>query len=208
LDGRAVGTTPLQGYRAKARSYNMELKTSDGRTYKRIVFIEADRTTQVSHRFPDPKDPPPTGPSGWLNVASEPESEVWIDGKKVGKTPMEDHDLPVGLHVVVLKTEDGRRESKQLQILRDKTTEWKHRFAPKEVVEEGPNMGRLSVTSNVEAEVIIGGRRAGWTPFLSHPLKPGRHVVTLKTDKRQTRTYTIVIAAGRTQTISVTFPAR
>jgi hypothetical protein len=208
LDGRAVGTTPLEAYRAKARSYNLELRTSDGRTYKRIVFVEAGQVTQVAHRFPSPKDPPPAGPTGWLDVVTDPPSEVWVDGKKVGNTPLKDHDLPVGLREVVLKTEDGRRHSRQLQIVRDKTTLFNFRFPPKEVVEDGPNMGRLSVTSNVEAEVLVDGRHAGWTPFLSHPIKPGRHRITLVAQKRHRRSYTLQIVTGRTQTISVTFPVR
>lgn len=208
LDGRAIGNTPLEGYRAASRSYNMELRTADGRSYKRILFVEAGQTTRVDHRFKSPTDPGPTGPAGWLNVDSHPSSEVWIGGKKVGTTPLEDHDLPVGLHRVTLKAADGRTHVRELRIERLKTTQLLHRFIYKDEPEEAPRYGYLSVASNREAQVLIGGKPAGFTPLLNHALKPGRHQVTLVASKGQRRVYTVQILAGRTRTISVAFPAR
>lgn len=42
-------------------------------------------------------------PRGTANLNATPWAEVWIDGKKIGETPLANHELPLGTHEVVFK---------------------------------------------------------------------------------------------------------
>jgi hypothetical protein len=49
-------------------------------------------------------------PMGQLNVNADPFAEVWLDGKKIGDTPLGGHPVPLGTHEVVFKNpEFGER---------------------------------------------------------------------------------------------------
>ena len=45
-------------------------------------------------------------PSGTLSLNATPWAEVWIDGQKVGETPIGNLSLPVGPHEIVFKNPD------------------------------------------------------------------------------------------------------
>jgi hypothetical protein len=50
-------------------------------------------------------------PQGHLAVNAQPWAEVWIDGEKVGETPIGNHALTIGAHDVVFRHPDfGERK--------------------------------------------------------------------------------------------------
>jgi hypothetical protein len=203
VDGHAVGTTPLTGYRISDGSHWVKLKTTDGREYKRIVFVEAGRTARVFHRFSSPaRRAAPE--AGWLEVDSHPPSAVFVGGKKIGKTPVKDYDLPVGLHRVRLVTKDQRTHRRQVRVARDKTTRLRYRFPPRRRAARRPRTGNLRVVANHEARVYVDGKAVGWTPLIDHPLPTGLHVIRVRRGKR-TRRYRLRIRPGHTRLIKVRF---
>lgn len=54
--------------------------------------------------------------TGHLSVDSSPFAELWIDGRKVGTTPLLRHALPEGTHRVVARTEDGRTRRLRVRV--------------------------------------------------------------------------------------------
>ena len=204
LDGRAVGDTPLRGYRLAGRSYNLELRTSNGQSYKRIVYVERGKTARVFHTFPKPGAPAASGPSGWLRVNSTPPAVVFVDGKRAGHTPLVDYDVRVGAHVVKLVAADKRTHQRTVHIGRDKTTQFVYRFPPKTAAEDRPHYGCIRIASNRPAEIFIDGKEVGFTPLIDYQLRPGLHRVVLKRRKRR-KHYRIRIRAGYTRTISARF---
>lgn len=207
LDGKSIGTTPIEGYRVAAHSYMLELRASNGQRLKRVVWVEAGQRYRVVHRFDAPGPTRIRGPSGWVRINTTPPSKVWIDGKVAGQTPVFDHVLSVGFHQVKLVTRDGRTHLKTLRIAKDQTTQLVYRFPPKAQPEDHPKMGFLRVAANVEARVYVDGKPVGWTPLMDAPVRAGRRHVTLRAG-RQHRSYVLRFRAGFTRSISVRFVKR
>jgi hypothetical protein len=59
----------------------------------RRITVAADRTTAVSVAVPD----------GVVNINALPWAEVWVDGERVGETPIANLSRPIGSHEVVLR---------------------------------------------------------------------------------------------------------
>jgi hypothetical protein len=59
---------------------------------------------------------PRTRGTGHLSVDSSPFAVLWIDGKKVGTTPLLRHALPEGTHRVRARTEDGRTRRLRVRV--------------------------------------------------------------------------------------------
>ena len=58
-------------------------------------------------------------PNGLLSVNAQPWAEVWIDGERVGETPIGNLQRPIGTHQVVFRHPDlgERRESVVITLL-------------------------------------------------------------------------------------------
>lgn len=65
---------------------------------------------------------------GRLNLIAVPNARVRIDGRSVGETPLIAYTLAVGDHRVELSTDDGRRRSLTVRIVRDELTRTSVRF--------------------------------------------------------------------------------
>ena len=67
-------------------------------------------------------------PPGQLNLMALPEADVFLDGRRLGHTPLVGVRLPSGRHRVSLRTADGRRESIVVRVRPGQTTAVSHRF--------------------------------------------------------------------------------
>ncbi|MEO0322184.1 MAG: PEGA domain-containing protein, partial [Myxococcota bacterium] len=65
---------------------------------------------------------------GNLVVNSMPLAEVFVDGRRRGRTPMPRLTLPAGRHTVELRTSDGRRHSETVDLEAGTTARVIHRF--------------------------------------------------------------------------------
>jgi hypothetical protein len=92
--GKIIGTTESDRLMLPAGEHSLEL-VNDGLAFsaKRAVKIEAGKTAVVK------LDPP----NGLLNINAQPWAEVWVDGQRVGETPIGNLSRPVGAHEVVLR---------------------------------------------------------------------------------------------------------
>lgn len=105
------------------------------------------------------------GRFGSLEVsASPPGSEVRVNGTLVGRTPLLLPDVPVGSVVVSVSRSGFGDVSQRVNIQQNTTTPIRASLQP--------ITGRLRVTSDVPARVIVDGRPAGQTP-LDLALRPG-----------------------------------
>ncbi len=92
--GKVIGTTESDRLMLPAGDHTLEL-VNDGLEFltKRTVKIEAGKTAVVK------LDPP----NGLLNINAQPWAEVWVDGQRIGETPIGNLSRPVGPHEVVLR---------------------------------------------------------------------------------------------------------
>lgn len=92
--GKVIGTTDSDRLMLPAGEHALEL-VNDGLAFlaKRSVKIEPGKTAVVN------VEPP----NGVMNINAQPWAEVWVDGQRIGETPIGNLSRPVGPHEVVLR---------------------------------------------------------------------------------------------------------
>ncbi len=99
IDGKNVGTTPLNKYELTPGNHLVTLKMSGYQDKVIIVTIPAGEEVTKSVTLEKQ--------NGYLTLTSDPSgATVIIDGKNVGTTPLNKYELTPGQHTVVL-TKDG-----------------------------------------------------------------------------------------------------
>lgn len=94
IDGKSVGTTPIRGHKLPAKTYTVTVRKLGHADQVEKVELKAGETKKVI------ADLLPT--AGVLKVtASTKGAEVTVDGKAVGRAPLE-VEVPVGKHAVVI----------------------------------------------------------------------------------------------------------
>jgi hypothetical protein len=143
-----------------------------------------------------PKEPSP----GFLSVSTRPWSEVHIDGKKVGYSPVVRLKLPAGKHALTLLSADGLRRDIPLEIQPGKVSKVIHKFKRGSDTSNGIDVeqqyGTLLVNSNPWSRVTIDGQSVGITPLLDVKLPVGPHTVVLETAKGVKKEFAVIIEAG------------
>ena len=92
--GKVIGTTESDRLMLPAGDHALELVNDDiAFSAKRSVKIEAGKTAVVKI----------DAPNGLLNINAQPWAEVWVDGLRIGETPIGNLSRPVGPHEVVLR---------------------------------------------------------------------------------------------------------
>lgn len=101
---KVIGTTDADRLMLPAGEHILALSNDAlGFQAKRTVQIDAGKTAALK------VDPP----NGVLSINAQPWAEVWIDGQRVGETPIGNIARPIGQHEVVLRHPDlgERRET-------------------------------------------------------------------------------------------------
>ncbi len=139
-------------------------------------------------------------PQGFLKVESIPTAEVFLDGKLIGKTPLQEKNLKVGDYNLVLKANiptlpknsDNQENTKVVELKQkidlqgSAVTVVRYEFAPNGAFSSGEILGLRKgagisvVTSPENAEISLDGKSLGESP-LSQVIEPG--VRTLRVSK-------------------------
>jgi hypothetical protein len=80
-----------------------------------VVAAAPDAAPESAEPAPRRKVVRERGP-GWLTVDSRPYATIYVDGKKIGLTPVLRLELPAGGHRVRAVTQDGREQSFRVTI--------------------------------------------------------------------------------------------
>lgn len=155
-------------------------------------------------------------PQAFLKVESTPSAEVFLNGNKIGDTPLQEKDLKVGGHNLTLKTQvptfsettDAKSVSKvvelsqKIDLFPSAVTAIRYEFAPNEAFSSGEVLSLrregagISITTNPEnAEVFIDGKSLGGSP-LSQVVNPGVHTLKVSREGYVTREVGINIEEG------------
>jgi hypothetical protein len=93
-NGKSLGSTDVERLMLPAGDHTLELVNDAlGYTGKRTVKVEAGKTVSLKI------DPP----NGALSINAQPWAEVWVDGQRIGETPIGNLARPIGSHEVVLR---------------------------------------------------------------------------------------------------------
>ena len=92
--GRVIGTTDADRIMVAAGRHELQLvNESLGYSSTRVVTVPAGKVATISADLPN----------GTVNLNASPWAEVWIDGQRVGETPIGNLSVPIGPHEVVFK---------------------------------------------------------------------------------------------------------
>ena len=92
--GKLLGTTDAERLMLPAGEHALDLSNEAlGLQVKRTVRIEPGKTAALK------VDPP----NGVLSINAQPWAEVWVDGQRIGETPIGNLARPIGQHEVVLR---------------------------------------------------------------------------------------------------------
>jgi hypothetical protein len=92
--GRVIGTTDADRIMVAAGRHELQLvNQSLGYSATRVVNVPAGKVATLSADLPN----------GTVNLNASPWAEVWIDGQRVGETPIGNLSVPIGPHEVIFK---------------------------------------------------------------------------------------------------------
>jgi hypothetical protein len=92
--GRLIGTTDADRLMLAAGRHELDL-SNDSLGYKatRVVQVAPGKVAAIGLELP----------MGTINLNAAPWAEVWIDGRRVGETPIGNLSVSIGPHEVVFK---------------------------------------------------------------------------------------------------------
>ena len=107
IDGRQAGFTPLIDYPVDCGTHDVVFKSSESHTEKRISIVVA-----AGQAFKKTVDLAPRS-ACVVTLGSRPWSEVWIDGRRAGVTPLVEYQLACGKHEVLFRSNDAKVERRE-----------------------------------------------------------------------------------------------
>jgi hypothetical protein len=128
------------------------------------------------------------GPEGACSVTlgSRPGSDVWIDGERVGPTPVVARTLGCGKHRVVFRDDEQGLQHEETIVLEPGQLLRRSVDLSKGTA-SGPIAEACSVTlgSTPWAEIWIDGQKTGTTPVIKRAIACGRHEIVLRNPELQ-----------------------
>ena len=145
--------------------------------------------------------PPPAPATGFLTLYSSPDNaEVVIDGRLLGRTPLQNHELPAGTYTVKFAHE-GNVSEYALTIQAGETTEYTHRF-------QGFASVRIRTIPS-DSNVYINGEPAGQgSPVELGGLLPGTYTVSVRKSGYASAEKTVVLEKEGYQDVFITLRRR
>ena len=112
IDGRVVGNTPVR-MQLPAGTHQIDLFVPQcNRTVSVAVQVQAGETVRITRSGlctppPPPPPPPPNAPRGRVWINSTPWSQVRLDGRAIGNTPLVGVYVDAGQHTLELRAVCG-----------------------------------------------------------------------------------------------------
>jgi hypothetical protein len=93
-NGRLIGTTDSDRIMLTAGRHDLEFVNETlGYNATRTVTVPPGKTAPITIEMPQ----------GVVNLNAAPWAEVWIDGRRVGETPIGNLSVPIGSHEIVFR---------------------------------------------------------------------------------------------------------
>jgi hypothetical protein len=162
-----------------------------------VTKVPAPASAVAAAAPPAPSLPVRPAGFGSLSVGANVPCEVFVDGRRRGRTPLKLTGLPAGHHHVRLvgpSTEGILSRDSDVQVAEGTATEHNVAFGK----------GKLVVRALPWADVRVDGKKIGVTPFPPLVVFEGKHELTL--DNRQIpahRRVLVSVAAGQRQDVTV-----
>ncbi len=189
VDGSYIGDTPIENYKLSIGQHSLKITKQGYQDYTTTIILNPGDSKTLNIEL--------TPIFGYLTINSNPSgATVFIDGTKIGKTPIEKHKILTGTHRVLVKMNGYHEESFNVLIQSNKELSFN--------VELIPLPGTLTINSNPSgAKVYVDGDYRGTTP-LTLNLTPGTHSIKLTKQDYEDYTTSVTLNPGESKTISAT----
>ena len=111
LRGRVVGTTEAESFMLPVGTHELEFVNQGvGFRVRRTVAVQAGKTSTVRLE----------APAGTMHINALPWAEVWMDGQRIGETPIGNLSAPIGTRELVFRHPDlGERKASVMVTLKE-----------------------------------------------------------------------------------------
>jgi hypothetical protein len=193
VDGDKVGLTPQSKIPLKPGKHTVTLiSLEDEIQYKQKIVIKPGKHVKIVKSFEA------KGNGGTLSVLTDPVTDVYVDGNKIGTTPIGKYKLQPGSYKITFINEDFGIESTTSATV----TDGKVTKIVKSFQKASSEKGTLTVMTQPPTAVYVDGKKIGNTPVKSYGLTPGTHEVRLESWKHYIYdTFTVNIEKGKSTKI-------
>ena len=194
IDGKKIGTTPIEPVPLDAGTYTLEANAERFQTYSTQIVIEGKDLEQKLNvkLLPD-----------WKEVvinSQPPGAEIWLNGEKKGITPTT-LELDTGHYSLELLHADF------LPYVKDFSVDANQAFNLP-IAELFTNPSHLVITSTPsKATVIVAGEEQGVTPFTLRLNPNVEHDINLSKPGFKTNQQTVILRPGEQKNISANLEA-
>jgi hypothetical protein len=229
LDFDSVGVTPLDGHTVAAGTYLLSVAKDGYLTYDTLLTVApgersalnvalqvwgedvARAPAQVREQVPAPpargtrpeRDATPAVARGELRVTSQPpRATVWLDGRRVGTTPLALEGVAAGPHAVKVRGESGQTYVEDVEVEPGTPTTVRAEFTPA--------VGRLTVLVQPWGSIYIDGQLHRQETDVQYEveLPAGTHRLRVEHPALGSVTQEVTVAPGAPQRIVIDLNAR
>jgi formylglycine-generating enzyme required for sulfatase activity/diacylglycerol kinase family enzyme len=167
VDGEPKGTTPATLEMLSQGTHTVALRMEGFEPWQEQAHIVPVETTAMEARL--------INSHGSLTITTEPsDAEVWLDGKPMGRSPIEIKAILKGDHTIQAKKE-GYEEVAETVTIAPETPHDTH-------LEMTSIYGSLNITSlPTGADIFLDGNPVGISPLKLEKIKKGSHRVSART---------------------------
>ncbi len=197
LDGK-----PVKGNTLKldpGNRYRLSAKLAGHKDWSEQLEPSSGERRRIEARLAAVGGAPTERRNGKLFLDASPWAHVFIDGEKVGTTPVTNHSLAPGAHQIRLTNPElGLSRNLKIEVGPGQVVRKKVAFSVA--------TGKLLVQAKPWADIYLDGKKIGTTPLQPHPLPPGEYRVRLYNPAlEQESNKRVKIESGKTARVSVNF---
>jgi hypothetical protein len=187
ISGQNRGTVPLTEKVPEGR-YLVEIRKAQFDRFQQWVEVKEDQRVTINPVLKN------NAVGSLLVNADVPEAEIYLDGNKVDETtPAMITGVAAGPHVVEVRKAPAMPWRQSVSVEANKTT----KVTAELKATMGGAAGNIQILSNVQgATVWLDGKRVGRSPMTIEAVKPGEHVIELRSRGYRTREERVKVSAG------------
>lgn len=187
IDGKLVGHGSVKQKKIKTGKHKLLVKREGYKDWKKVVRIAENEEFSIEAAA--------IPAIGKLKVAGPAGATVMINGKEIGKAPVE-KTLPPGNYKVNVRLAGKKPWTRKVKIATDKVASLNPRLAV--------NSGSLKLVSTPPAKWYLDGREMGTTPVNNKKLPVGRYKIKINAEGYDAVTRQINVRTDKTAKLNIT----
>lgn len=194
IDGRSFGYTPVELIgQLSAGEHKVRIDDPIYEVFEHSVIIMPNKTVKLPVRLKNA--------FGFVTLRTNgKKSDVLLDGKKIGKTPLVNYKVPAGKELT-FEIRNSETERSFQSVTLDRNEEREINIALQE------KKAKISVYSFPESDayILLDGRKTGLkTPLENHVVPAGNHKITIYKDGFENSAQTFSVKGGEIRKLSLT----